>query len=223
MESRRLAAEALLKSRVISRRYACAAPRNSAKSCGPRPDTSPPYQQVDDLQFRYFPRTFHTRPTFWCLFRRLNQQFSSVQGFLSTIIEIPQVTGTRSVSFIEITLSKIALDEKDKGYQPPLPDDQVQELDPEEMLKGPRRILLFRGPLWVFRVMGGGPLVVSLEDGLWSLTETSEDRRRMIVDGERPPPHHDPPRRRASGAPFFSYIFQRSVSSLHSFIRSRRW
>lgn len=42
----------------------------------------------------------------------------------------------RAVSFIEITLSrkKGELDVKDKGYQPPLPDSEIEELSVEEML-----------------------------------------------------------------------------------------
>jgi len=42
----------------------------------------------------------------------------------------------RSVSFIEITLcrEKNKLDKKDKGYQPSLPDSEIEELTVEEML-----------------------------------------------------------------------------------------
>merc|ERR1712203_350626 len=46
---------------------------------------------------------------------------------------LDKVTDTRSIPFIEIILSKEALDTKDKGYQAPIPEDQVTELDPEEL------------------------------------------------------------------------------------------
>lgn len=49
---------------------------------------------------------------------------------------LDNVTDVRSVSFIEIILSKVALDTKDKGYQSPLPDDQVQEVSADEMIRG---------------------------------------------------------------------------------------
>jgi len=52
---------------------------------------------------------------------------------------LDEVTDVRSVSFIEVKLSKNALDTKDKGYQPPLPEDQVQEVSAEEMIRGGRR------------------------------------------------------------------------------------
>merc|ERR1719346_373223 len=46
---------------------------------------------------------------------------------------LDKVTDTRSVSVIEIKLSKEALDTSDKGYQPPLDPSEVKEYDPEEM------------------------------------------------------------------------------------------
>jgi len=46
------------------------------------------------------------------------------------------VTGTRSVSFIEIVLSKGELDKSDKGYQEPLDESLVQEFDPEDIARG---------------------------------------------------------------------------------------
>merc|ERR1719247_3392943 len=49
---------------------------------------------------------------------------------------LDKVVDTRNVSFIEITLSKEALDTNNKGYQPPLPEDQVKDYDPEEIAKG---------------------------------------------------------------------------------------
>eukprot|EP00392_Amoebophrya_sp_AT5.2_P000530 g531.t1 len=50
------------------------------------------------------------------------------------------VKNTRNVSFIEITLSKKELDTKHIGYQEPLDESLVVEMDPEEMIKGgPRK------------------------------------------------------------------------------------
>jgi len=49
---------------------------------------------------------------------------------------LDKVTDTRSISFVEITLSKEALDTSDKGYQAPIPEDQVKEYDAEEMTRG---------------------------------------------------------------------------------------
>ncbi|CAD7955927.1 unnamed protein product [Amoebophrya sp. A120] len=50
------------------------------------------------------------------------------------------VTNTRNVSFIEITLSKKELDKKNIGYQEPIDESLVEEIDPEEMLRGgPRK------------------------------------------------------------------------------------
>jgi len=49
---------------------------------------------------------------------------------------LDKVVDTRNVSFIEITLSKEALDTNNKGYQPPLPEDQVKDYDPDEIAKG---------------------------------------------------------------------------------------
>merc|ERR1719277_9442 len=46
---------------------------------------------------------------------------------------LDKVTETRNLPFIEIKLSKDALDTSDKGYQEPVPEDQVKEYDPEEM------------------------------------------------------------------------------------------
>merc|ERR1712050_451684 len=47
-----------------------------------------------------------------------------------------KVTDTRSVSTIEITLSKEALDTSNKGYQPPIDASLVKEYDPDEMARG---------------------------------------------------------------------------------------
>jgi len=47
------------------------------------------------------------------------------------------VTETRSVPYIEITLSKEPLDTSDKGYQPPIDESLVTDFDPEKM-KSPR-------------------------------------------------------------------------------------
>merc|ERR1719498_1538308 len=44
---------------------------------------------------------------------------------------LDRVVDTRAVSFIEITLSKEALDTKDKGYQPPIHESLVKEFDPD--------------------------------------------------------------------------------------------
>merc|ERR1711988_1276366 len=46
------------------------------------------------------------------------------------------VTDTRTVSTIEITLSKDALDTSNKGYQPPIDESLVKEYDAEEMARG---------------------------------------------------------------------------------------
>merc|ERR1712039_293014 len=48
---------------------------------------------------------------------------------------LDKVTETRSMPFIEITLSKEPLDTSDKGYQAPLDESLVKELDPEELEK----------------------------------------------------------------------------------------
>merc|ERR1711972_512176 len=48
---------------------------------------------------------------------------------------LDKVTDTRSIPFIEITLSKEPLDTSDKGYQAPLDESLVKELDPEELEK----------------------------------------------------------------------------------------
>merc|ERR1711920_934800 len=49
---------------------------------------------------------------------------------------VDPVTGTRSVSFIEIVLSKKELDKSDKGYQEPLDESLVTEYDPEDVARG---------------------------------------------------------------------------------------
>merc|ERR1719201_3266277 len=46
---------------------------------------------------------------------------------------LDKVVDTRSVSFVEITLSKEPLDTSDKGYQPPIDESLVKEFDPEQM------------------------------------------------------------------------------------------
>merc|ERR1712060_512259 len=48
---------------------------------------------------------------------------------------LDKVTDIRSVSIIEIKLSKELLDTTDKGYQPPIDASLVTEFDPEEMTK----------------------------------------------------------------------------------------
>merc|ERR1712050_724007 len=48
---------------------------------------------------------------------------------------LDKVTDTRNVSTIEITLSKDALDTSNKGYQAPIDQSLVKELDSEEMMK----------------------------------------------------------------------------------------
>lgn len=47
------------------------------------------------------------------------------------------MNSTRSVSFIEIVLSKEPLDKDDKGYQEPLDESLVKEVDPDELQKKP--------------------------------------------------------------------------------------
>lgn len=47
--------------------------------------------------------------------------------------DLENIKQIRNVSFIEITLSKVELDTADRGYQPPLPEDQVEEKSPEEL------------------------------------------------------------------------------------------
>merc|ERR1711920_1006317 len=49
---------------------------------------------------------------------------------------LDKVTDTRTVSTIEITLSKDALDTSNKGYQPPIDESLVKEYDAEEMGRG---------------------------------------------------------------------------------------
>jgi len=48
---------------------------------------------------------------------------------------LDKVTQTRSLPFVEITLSKDALDTNDKGYQAPIDESLVKEMDAEEMMK----------------------------------------------------------------------------------------
>merc|ERR1712203_819524 len=48
---------------------------------------------------------------------------------------LDKVTETRSMPFLEITLSKEPLDASDKGYQPPLDESLVKEVDPEDLAK----------------------------------------------------------------------------------------
>jgi len=48
---------------------------------------------------------------------------------------LDKVTDTRTVSVIEIKLSKEPLDTSDKGYQAPLEESLVKEFDPEQMAK----------------------------------------------------------------------------------------
>jgi len=53
---------------------------------------------------------------------------------------LDSITSKRNVSFIEITLSKKELDSSNIGYQEPLDEALVVEVDAEDMLKGgPRR------------------------------------------------------------------------------------
>jgi len=49
---------------------------------------------------------------------------------------LDKVTDVRSVSVIEIRLSKDALDTSHNGYQPPLDESMVKEFDMEEMTRG---------------------------------------------------------------------------------------
>merc|ERR1711957_825789 len=48
---------------------------------------------------------------------------------------LDKVTDTRSLPFVEIKLSKDPLDTSDKGYQPPIDESLVTEVDIEEMMK----------------------------------------------------------------------------------------
>merc|ERR1712129_248233 len=45
---------------------------------------------------------------------------------------LDNVTETRNLPFLEITLSKTALDSSDKGYQPPIDESLVKEVTAEE-------------------------------------------------------------------------------------------
>merc|ERR1712151_340095 len=49
---------------------------------------------------------------------------------------LDKVTDTRTVSTIEITLSKDALDTSNKGCQPPIDESLVKEYDADEMARG---------------------------------------------------------------------------------------
>eukprot|EP00397_Hematodinium_sp_SG-2012_P021933 GEMP01022691.1.p1 GENE.GEMP01022691.1~~GEMP01022691.1.p1 ORF type:complete len:299 (+),score=73.69 GEMP01022691.1:115-1011(+) len=49
---------------------------------------------------------------------------------------LDKVSDVRQVSFIEVTLSKTALDGTDKGYQPPISEDLVKEFSPDAMARG---------------------------------------------------------------------------------------
>merc|ERR1712113_1228120 len=49
---------------------------------------------------------------------------------------LDKVTETRTLSCIEIKLSKEELDTGDKGYQAPLPESEVTEYDPEKAAAG---------------------------------------------------------------------------------------
>jgi len=46
---------------------------------------------------------------------------------------LDNVTETRNLPYIEIRLSKEGLDSGDKGYQAPIPESEVKEVDPEEL------------------------------------------------------------------------------------------
>merc|ERR1719262_1964639 len=48
---------------------------------------------------------------------------------------LDKVTQTRNLPFLEITLSKDALDTNDKGYQAPIDESLVTDVDPEELAK----------------------------------------------------------------------------------------
>jgi len=48
---------------------------------------------------------------------------------------LDKVTDTRTVPFVEITLSKDSLDSSDLGYQAPIDESLVKDYDPEEMIK----------------------------------------------------------------------------------------
>eukprot|EP00397_Hematodinium_sp_SG-2012_P059992 GEMP01077610.1.p1 GENE.GEMP01077610.1~~GEMP01077610.1.p1 ORF type:complete len:275 (+),score=57.27 GEMP01077610.1:71-895(+) len=49
---------------------------------------------------------------------------------------LDKVTDVRQVSFVEITLSKITLDETNIGYQSPISEDLVKELSAEDIARG---------------------------------------------------------------------------------------
>merc|ERR1712137_1418761 len=49
---------------------------------------------------------------------------------------LDKVSDTRTLSCIEIKLSKDSLDTGDKGYQAPLPESEVTEYDPEKAAAG---------------------------------------------------------------------------------------
>merc|ERR1719410_884855 len=48
---------------------------------------------------------------------------------------LDKVIDTRTVSVIEIKLSKEPLDTSDKGYQPPIDQSLVTEFEPDQLLK----------------------------------------------------------------------------------------
>merc|ERR1711871_1356151 len=48
---------------------------------------------------------------------------------------LDKVTTTKTIPSIEITLSKEPLDTSDKGYQAPIDESLVKEVDPEELAK----------------------------------------------------------------------------------------
>merc|ERR1712217_384250 len=48
---------------------------------------------------------------------------------------LDKVSETRKLPFVEIKLSKDALDTSDKGYQPPIDESLVKEMDDEELMK----------------------------------------------------------------------------------------
>merc|ERR1712204_65874 len=52
---------------------------------------------------------------------------------------LDNVTETRNLPFLEITLSKTALDSSDKGYQPPIDESCVKEVTAEEEEEGCRQ------------------------------------------------------------------------------------
>merc|ERR1719464_437386 len=51
---------------------------------------------------------------------------------------LDNVTESRNLPFLEITLSKTALDSSDKGYQPPIDESLVKEVTAEEIEARPK-------------------------------------------------------------------------------------